>query len=590
MQTENIVNSSAYWDARFVEDWESSNGPAQSRFFSRIAIENLPRWLIEQLQRQSLTLCDWGCALGDGTDVWASYIDSGRLTGVDFSSAAIEKAAQRYPTIKFLNENWLAAQANERSIFDVVFSSNTLEHFHTPYDVLEILCGRASKAVVLAIPYRELERHHEHFYTFLPANIPSTIGDGFRLVWSRVVDCRRLLNAHWPGEQIILVYAKSDWVDGLGLTLQDFCFEQSDIATEMRSLNQAVTDRDGQIASLNQAVTDRDGQIANLNQAVVERDGQLHSAYLYKVDKEMYIAMLKSELERINSRIDQKILRLLKRLERLPYFVRRSIAIIRSSGFSGLRDAIARKIKNRVVGNRNSYIQPTASHATTDLGPKRRAQPLLDDALVIITGVPFDDVGGGQRAAQLARCALKTGRMVVFLYVFKRFDFELNRHVESEVSLPGLVHKFIGTTSPTEVLSLVSSNATMLIEFPHEQALPYLQLFKSRGMRTVFELIDDWESSLGGDWFKLQIYRQFVCEAQFVVGTAKVLVNKLHELGRSDAMYLPNAANEYIFDKYKKYERPSDLPSADRRIALYFGSLYGDWFGWDCLKEAAEKK
>jgi len=250
MHTENIVNSFAYWDARYVEDWESSNGPAQSKFFSRIAFENLPRWLIEQLQRQPLTLCDWGCALGDGTDVWASYIDSGRLTGVDFSSVAIEKAAQRYPTIKFLNENWLAAQANERSIFDVVFSSNTLEHFHTPYDVLEILCGRASKAVVLAIPYRELERDHEHFYTFLPANIPSTIGDGFRLVWSRVVDCRRLPNAHWGGEQIILVYAKSDWVHGLRLTLQDFCVEQNDTATEMRSLNQAVVELDAQIASL----------------------------------------------------------------------------------------------------------------------------------------------------------------------------------------------------------------------------------------------------------------------------------------------------------------------------------------------------
>ena len=169
--------------------------------------------------------------------------------------------------------------------------------------------------------------------------------------------------------------------------------------------------------------------------------------------------------------------------------------------------------------------------------PKDLWRPLLDDDLIIVTGVPFDDVGGGQRAAQLARCALKTGRRVIFLYIYKKFDFELNRHVESEVLIPGLIHKFIGATSPAEILKFVSPNATLLLEFPHNEALPYLQLFKQRGLRTVFELIDDWESSLGGDWFNLQIYHQFVREAQFVVGTAKVLVKKLQSMGRNDAVY-----------------------------------------------------
>lgn len=45
-----------------------------------------------------------------------------------------------------------------------------------------------------------------------------------------------------------------------------------------------------------------------------------------------------------------------------------------------------------------------------------------------------------------------------------------------------------------------------------------------------------------------------------MVGTAKLLVHRLNNLGRDDALYLPNAANEYIFDKYKSYTRPDDLP------------------------------
>ena len=292
MQTKHMINSDAYWDNRFDDDWESLQGPAQSRFFARIVIENLPRWLIEQLQRQSLTLCDWGCAQGDGTDVWASYIDSERLTGVDFSSVAIEQAAQRYPSIKFLNENWLDNQANKKSEFDVVFSSNTLEHFHKPYDVLEVLCTRAAKAIVIAIPYRELDRHHEHFYTFLPENIPSRIGNGFRMVWSRVIDCRHLPNAYWNGEQIILVFGKSDWLDDLGLTLHDLFIEQTDHASEIASLNQAVADRDGQIVSLNQQLVDRDGQIANLNQLLADRDGQIVGFKQQLADRDGQIANL----------------------------------------------------------------------------------------------------------------------------------------------------------------------------------------------------------------------------------------------------------------------------------------------------------
>ena len=296
MKAKDTINSNSYWNARFAENWEPCQGPAQSRFFARLAIENLPRWLIDQLQREPMTLCDWGCAQGDGTDVWASYVDSDRITGVDFSAIAVEQAAQRYPAIRFLNQNWLEAQQDELPVFDVVFSSNTLEHFHRPYAVLKTLCRRATKALVLALPYREIDRHHEHFFTFLPDNIPTVIGGGFRLVWSRVVDCRQLHKTFWDGDQIVLVYAETSWLDSLGLTLQDFCIEQSGSAAEIASLNQAVAERDGQIVSLNQAVAERDGQIASLNQALVERDGQIANLNQAVTERDGQIASLNQAL------------------------------------------------------------------------------------------------------------------------------------------------------------------------------------------------------------------------------------------------------------------------------------------------------
>ena len=287
-----IINSDIYWDARFAENWDVCEGPRQSRFFARIAIDHLPQWLLEELKRHSLTLVDWGCAQGDGTDVWASYIDAKQIAGVDFSSVAIEQAAQRYPAIRFINADWLTPEGKPGEVFDVVFSSNTLEHFHKPYDALNAICRRAKKAIVLALPYKEFERIDEHFFSFLPENIPLQLVNGFKLIWSRVVDCRSLPNTLWNGDQVILVYADSNWVNSLGLKLRDYHIEQSDTATEIARLNIIMAERDGQIANLNQAVSELDGQIASLNQAVVERDGQIASLNQAVVERDGQIASL----------------------------------------------------------------------------------------------------------------------------------------------------------------------------------------------------------------------------------------------------------------------------------------------------------
>jgi hypothetical protein len=40
--TTNPVNSSAYWDARFDQDWESAGGREETRFFCDLALRYLP--------------------------------------------------------------------------------------------------------------------------------------------------------------------------------------------------------------------------------------------------------------------------------------------------------------------------------------------------------------------------------------------------------------------------------------------------------------------------------------------------------------------------------------------------------------------
>lgn len=281
MKEMNLINSNQYWDRRFSEDWEQYLGPKQSRFFSRIAIDNIPAWLLEQIKRHRLTVADWGCAQGDGTDIWAGYVLPGNLFGIDFSNIAIAEASKRYPAITFECEDWLKPGAPKSRKYDIVFSSNTLEHFTNPYAVLDVLAEKVNKAIVLALPYREIDRIDEHFFSFLPENIPSVLTNGFTLVWSRVVDCRSVTETLWLGDQVLLVYAAPEWITELNLTLSDCQIEQvdtrADTLRQLSSLNQIIGDRDNQITSLNQIIGDRDNQIASLNQIIGERDGQIAS-------------------------------------------------------------------------------------------------------------------------------------------------------------------------------------------------------------------------------------------------------------------------------------------------------------------------
>lgn len=304
------INSDVYWEGRFATDWEACGGPPQSRFFARLAVDNLPAWLWGEIGRGSLTLCDWGCAQGDGTDVLAGYVAAARLTGVDFSSVAVEQAARRYPAIRFLCEDWLSPSARMEERFDLVFSSNTLEHFHEPYKVADILSGYARKGLILVLPYRELDRIDEHFFTFLPHNLPLRLDNGFRLIWSRVVDCRDHPQTFWSGEQIILLYADRKWVDRLGLSLSDSEVAQDDHRIEPARLATALRERDDQIAGLERVAAERAGRIAGLQELLAERDGQVRSLSHTLGEREREIAGLGdtlNEREGHNQRLERRV-------------------------------------------------------------------------------------------------------------------------------------------------------------------------------------------------------------------------------------------------------------------------------------------
>ncbi|WP_264293930.1 methyltransferase domain-containing protein [Diaphorobacter aerolatus] len=247
MNQSDDINSNRYWDHRFVTDWESNGGPAQSRYFAKVAIEAMPQWLIQAVRWNRLTVCDWGCAEGAGTDMLAQVL-GWDITGIDFSGPAIEQAREQHSHARFSHENLL--ELPKRPPFDVVFSSNTLEHFATPWNVFDKLRQYASTYIVLLLPFREFDRHSEHEVTFDSNNIPVSPDPQWALVHSSVTDTSGHQPQYWPGKQILLVYARVQHLAQTRFALSDTNIGEPDTHELIAKQNAELTTLHTELAAL----------------------------------------------------------------------------------------------------------------------------------------------------------------------------------------------------------------------------------------------------------------------------------------------------------------------------------------------------
>lgn len=207
------INSKQYWDYRFTTDWVSAGGHGQTRFFAMLAARLMPGWFKDQALREQWDICDWGCAEGQGVDELSKWLGLNSITGIDISEVAIGKAQASFP-----NRRFKAQALDDLDDYDVIFSSNTLEHFDHPFDVVARLAKHTKRFLVLLLPFQEYDRIPEHFFTFDLDNIPICPVPGFAAVACRVVDAAKVNINYWNGKQILLVYAR---LSSLGDTRPD---------------------------------------------------------------------------------------------------------------------------------------------------------------------------------------------------------------------------------------------------------------------------------------------------------------------------------------------------------------------------------
>jgi polysaccharide pyruvyl transferase CsaB len=213
----------------------------------------------------------------------------------------------------------------------------------------------------------------------------------------------------------------------------------------------------------------------------------------------------------------------------------------------------------------------------------------VNGVVLFLSGVPIDDTGGGARGTQIALELLRRNNLVVFVHKFPKQE---SVDLDMDFSHEGLLHfsaeDFDWAALKWELGDVLQSKPlTAILEFPFKEYLPIAKSVTKMGGQVVYDLIDEWNTSLGGDWYSVETEQRIVDQGNVLVASAPSLVEHLEDLSGRSALLLPNAVNLKLFDRAQQYDEPADLPPGDPRI-LYIGALWGEWFDWELLQKMAQ--
>ncbi|GEM_PF-326170 len=190
-------NTRAWVDRQFKVAWEQNTGNAQTRYFMQALVAHLPLRERAYLNDHALSILDWGCALGDGVDELQLTFPHSTITGLDFSSEAIRQACQRYSSREFVHSDFIPRE------FDVIITSNCLEHFDHPLAVVAMHLESCGKLYIALVPHQESPLIASHFSRFDLDTFPQRIGQWRRLYAQPIKTDAKF----WDGEQLLVIYA-----------------------------------------------------------------------------------------------------------------------------------------------------------------------------------------------------------------------------------------------------------------------------------------------------------------------------------------------------------------------------------------------
>lgn len=200
----------------------------------------------------------------------------------------------------------------------------------------------------------------------------------------------------------------------------------------------------------------------------------------------------------------------------------------------------------------------------------------------VFASVPFYDVGGGQRSSQLARTFNSLGKQVYYIHAYPCAEENV-----PDMAIPVSAHKYVEDIQVDWFKRRVQPGDLAIFELPCAQFEGYLDCAKAAGAYTVYEHIDNWDTSLGCLFYQEDVFTRYLEKADLITVTARMLGEKIAEKCSRPYLYLPNAVNIEIFEPSRTYARPEDLVVGRKKTLLYFGSLWGEWFDWEKIDYVA---
>lgn len=637
------MNSKEYWEKRFNTNWELWQGGEQTAFFANIAVNLLPDWLKNQISCQQLSICDFGCALGQGVDVLHNALQT-KVLGVDFAENAILKAKQFFPQYDFIQKD-IKTRFDSAFRVDVGYISNVLEHMEDPWSIAENISYNVDKYLIVMIPFRETMFVDEHQNKFDTRNIPLSIG-ACRLIFANYTDCRKIENTPYADWQILLIYAspKADEENDMLsevvsvfeyhdlLALNDLKEKYEQKIEEQRKIYEArllekentLLERENRLSQMAGTLSRKENELSGMACKLFESNKRIdkmsEELRIYKdeiSEKDILLETNNKQIEYMKNMIYElqieqqkiyqstswKISRPVRWLSKLlkaicSFDLKKVITSFRKTTLyndylkkvvpTKWRMKLAKKLYNEVEVLMSVEENEQYGELFNLLFSFEKELKNDDQLLLVFSGVKYID-SEGQRNIRLIHEARQLGKKIVFAYWRWPGDGEIDESEEDIIKIP------IDILNNNKVYFFETffrniSNKCLLVEFPHPSASSIIEIASSFGWKTVYDVIDDWEefSHCGqADWYNKKVERRIANIVDANIATAKVLKEKIQKEIICDKPYYV-ISNGVDPNRMKKSEKIPEYNHCKGNLQVgYFGHLTSAWFDWELVNKMA---
>lgn len=157
------------------------------------------------------SICDLGCGNGHIAGRLAAL--GYQVTGVDASLSGLRIARQAYPRAKFIQAR-IDADLNGCGEFDLVISSDVIEHLYRPSDLLEAAHAllKDNGQVLIGTPYHGYLKNLALAVTGRMDSHFSALHDGGHIKFFSVDSLSQLLRAHAFTDLRFTFYGRAPWL------------------------------------------------------------------------------------------------------------------------------------------------------------------------------------------------------------------------------------------------------------------------------------------------------------------------------------------------------------------------------------------